>query len=299
MNERIRTPTQQQVQRVLLIEGGINLTLLLTKLSVGLVTNSLAILADAVHSLSDLANNVIAWIVVRISHRPPDSNHPYGHKKFEILAVFGLATLLSVVAFELILNAFRRGDAGAVFSSGWTLGLMVFVLFANVATASWQRRQARRLNSAIIEADAKHTFSDVLTTVGVIIGWQLSAMGYPVLDAVATGVVALMIFYMSYSLFRRALPALVDEVALVPEEVRASVLALDGVQSVSKVRSRWIGDAIALDLVITVDAKMTTLAAHEIADQVESELERAFDVEDATVHVEPALAGEVEMRDFH
>jgi cation diffusion facilitator family transporter len=299
MNERTKTPTQKQVQRVLLIEGGINLMLLLTKLAVGVTTNSLAILADAVHSLSDLANNIIAWIVVRISHRPPDSNHPYGHKKFEILAVFGLATLLSVVAFELILSAFRRGDSSAVFSSGWTLGTMVFVLCANFATASWQRRQARRLNSAIIEADAQHTFSDVLTTVGVIIGWQLSAMGYPVLDAAATGVVALMIFYMSYALFRRALPALVDEVALAPEEVRTSVLALDGVQSVSKVRSRWIGDAIALDLVITVDAQLTIQAAHEIADRVESELERGFDVEDATVHVEPALADEAEIRDFH
>jgi len=96
-----KSQRDKQIQRVILIEGSANLIVLIAKLFVGLSTGSLAILADAIHSLTDVANNIVAWIVVRLSSLPADRKHPYGHRKFETLAVFGLAALLTVLAFEL------------------------------------------------------------------------------------------------------------------------------------------------------------------------------------------------------
>ena len=283
----MRSP-EAGVRRVVLIEGAINAALLCLKLLVGFATNSLAILADAVHSLSDLANNAIAWVVIRIAHQPPDANHPYGHRKFEILAVFGLATLLAVAAFELALNALRRGQSGTVIdSTPAALALMGLVLAVNLATALWQRRKARELRSTLLYADAQHTLADVFTTLGVIAGWQLAAIGFPAIDALATWVVAGTIFYLSFNLFRRTLPVLVDEVALDPAAIRDTVQGVAGVATVRRVRSRTVGDSAMIDLVVTVDPQLSTLRAHGIADQVERALADRFDVADIVVHVEP------------
>ena len=163
-----------EVHRVLVIEGCANVALLILKCAVGFATGSLAILTDAVHTLTDTANNVVAIAVMRVAAQPPDEEHPYGHSKFETLAVFGLATLLTVTAIEIVLHAFRRGDDPVV-TSGWALVLMIAALVVHVAVAVWERKQARRLNSTILHADAKHTFGDVLTSVAVIGGWQLAA----------------------------------------------------------------------------------------------------------------------------
>ena len=97
-----------QVLRLIVFEGLINVLILAAKTAVGLATGSMAILADAAHSLTDAANNVIAWIVIRASGRPADREHPYGHQKFEMLAVFVLATLLAVVAVEIVIRAVTR-----------------------------------------------------------------------------------------------------------------------------------------------------------------------------------------------
>ena len=279
--------SQSNVRRVLVIEGLVNFFLLLAKLFVGWSMNSLVIMADAAHSLADLANNVIAWVVMKLAMHPPDESHPYGHRKFEILAVFALATLLSVVGFELVLSSFRRSDEPDVLSSDVALVMMLAVLCINLVTALWQRRKSRQYESKILEADADHTFADVLTTVAVIAGWQLAAHGFPWLDSVATLLVAGIIFWMSVGLYKKTLPALVDEVALSAVDVRGVVANLGGVESVSKVRSRWIGDRVSLDLVVAVDSKMATEDAHQIADNVEQCLYEQFGVADTTVHVEP------------
>ena len=139
-----------QVRRVILIEGSANLAVLIAKVVVGLSTGSLAILADAMHSLTDIANNIVAWIVIRLSAVPADNEHPYGHRKFETLAVFGLASLLVVLAFELGLHAIQK-EAAVIISGWWELGTMIMVLCVNVVVASWQRVRARQLQSDILD----------------------------------------------------------------------------------------------------------------------------------------------------
>lgn len=277
----------RRVQRIILIEGSANVIVLAAKLVVGLNTGSLAILGDAIHSLTDVANNVVAWFVIRMSAQPADREHPYGHQKFEVLAVFGLATLLAVLAFELAMQALRR-DATEPAIHTWGLALMVGVLAVNIALSTWQRYWAARLNSNILLADANHTFADVLTTIVVIVGWQLSARGYPWLDTACALGVAALVLYLAFSLFKRVVPVLVDQMAIAPEALAATVQAISGVSGVKRIRSRWVGAERAIDLTITVPPAIPTSDAHRIADDVEAALEAEFGVQDITIHIEPS-----------
>lgn len=276
----------KQVQRVILIEGSANLAVLIAKLIVGVSTGSLAILGDALHSLTDLINNIVALVVTRLSIMPADREHPYGHKKFETLAVFGLAALLTALAFELALNAIRK-ETTEIATGNWEMVLMIVVLFINIAIASWQRMWAKRLHSDIILADASHTFSDVLITSVVIAGWQLSAMGYPLLDKICALGVAALIIYLAFNLFKRAVPILVDEFAIAPEKLINTTRTIQGVHQVKRVRSRWMGNTRAVDMIITVDPALSTEAAHKITDNIESLIEQKFHVTDISIHVEP------------
>ena len=276
----------RQVRRVIVIEGLANVAVLTLKLVVGVSTGSLAVFGDALHSLSDVANNAVAWFVVRISSQPPDRDHPYGHRKFETLAVFVLATLLTVLGIELALGALRR-EAQPTVGDPWTLPLMLGVLAINVALASWEGAWARRLSSDILGADARHTFADVLTTIVVIVGWQLSVRGYPWLDTVCAIAVAAFVLALAFGLFRRAIPILVDSIAVEPEAVGDVARAVHGVRGVKTVRSRSTGGSTAIDMIVTVDSGITAADAHAITDAIEEELRAHLSIDDVTIHVEP------------
>ena len=283
------TRKDMQVRRVILIEGSANLLVLIAKMIVGLSTGSMGILADAVHSLTDLTNNIIAWIVIHFSSLPADRNHPYGHRKLETLAVFILASILVVLAFELALNAINK-EYTEVVSSGLELIIMFCVLVINIIVTIWQRMWAKRLDSDILHADATHTFADVLITSTVIAGWQLSAIGYAWVDRLCALGVAILIFYLAYSLFRRAIPVLIDEYAIDPVELSNIIKTVSGVKNVYKIRSRWVGKTRAVDLVISVDSTLSTEASHTIADTIESLIESHFGTTDISIHVEPEKA---------
>lgn len=283
----------RQVQRVILIEGSANVFIMLLKTLVGLSTGSMAILSDAVHSLTDLANNIVAWVVVRLSAHPPDAAHPYGHRKFETVAVFLLAMLLGITAFELITSALGREQAKIV-HSGWAAAGMAAVLATNVGLASWESVRASRLESDILRADARHTFADVLTTVVAIIGWQAAARGYLWVDTAAALGVAFLILYLAYGLIRRALPVLVDQAMIDAEQLRSVARGVAGVIDVESVRSRSYGREAAVDLVVIVAADLSTVESHEIATQVEQTVRRDLPVEMVTVHIEPCAVKSID-----
>ncbi len=274
------------VRRVLVFEGIASVCLLALTLAVGIATGSMAVRGDAVHSLTDIANNVLAWFVIGVSSQGPDREHPYGHRKFETIAVFALATLLTVLAIELALASLRR-DSPPVADEPWALVAMLAVLCINIAVAIWETLWAKRLGSEILHADARHTFADVLTTGVVIAGWQIAARSHPWIDTACALGVACLILYLAYDLFRRAIPILVDRAALAPEAVARTVTAVAGVRRVVSVRSRWTGTSAAVDLTITVDPSLSTRAAHDISDEIERTIAHRFAIEDVSVHIEP------------
>lgn len=271
---------------MLIGEGLANLAVMLVKATVGFHTGSIAVIGDAIHSLADFANNVVAFIATRIASAPPDPEHPYGHRKFETLAVFVIATFLSVLAIEIVLGALDR-EPREVSTEGWGLALMLGVLVVNISIAIWENRWARRLDSDILRADARHTVSDVLTTVAVIAGWQLAANGYPWLDALASIVVASMILYLAYGLFQKAIPVLVERSIANPEALSSVASAVDGVEETRRIRSRQGGSGPTIDLTVSVDPNLSTAESHAIADEIERVISEKFSVNDVTVHIEP------------
>ena len=280
----------RRVRQVILVEGAANFAMMCLKLAVGLATGSLAVLSDAAHSLSDIANNVVGWFAARMAAQPPDREHPYGHRKFEMLAVFWLATLLTVVAVEFVLGAFRREDAH-VETEPWALAVMVAVVLTNIGVSTWENWMAKRLDSDLLAADARHTFADVATTLVAVAGWQVAARGYAWLDGVAAVAVAAMVIYMAVGLFRRAIPILVDGTAIDAATLARLASSVDEVREVDRVRSRSNGRQIAVDLIVRVAPELTTARSHEVADEVEKRLKALPGVAEVSVHVEPAAAG--------
>lgn len=274
------------VQRVIIIEGSANLLVLIAKLVAGFSSGSLAILSDAMHSLTDLANNIVAWFVIKISRQPPDKRHPYGHRKFETLAVFFLATLLTLLAFEIILEVFRR-EQDPKPENSWELILMLAALGANVALASWQRAKAKQLTSELLHADASHTFADVLTTVAVIVGWQLSIFGYPFFDKLCALVVAGMVLRLAYQLFKRAAPSLLDEEALEADMIREVAMKIEGVHGISRIRSRAIGQQTFVDMVVEISADMNVQQSAQITDRIATALKEKFAISETFIQVTP------------
>lgn len=275
------------VKTVLVIEALTDIVLMTIKLTVGLITNSSAIISDALHSLTDLANNGIALIAIRLSEQPSDAGHHYGHRKFEHLAVFSLAVLLAVVAVELVSNAIRNyGEPVA--QSGIGMVVLLVALACNIGLTAWEHYWARRLDSDLLQADAKHTLSDVLTTIAVIGGWQFAAMGFYWVDTMMAIVVAIVILILAFRLLLRAIPILVDASAHAPDELAAEIEKVVQVDHVRQVRARNTKDGNYADVIISVDPTMPTVNAHQVTEEIESLLRRQFDIHDVVVHVEPS-----------
>jgi cation diffusion facilitator family transporter len=274
------------VQRVLVVEGCANLAMFSAKLSVGLATGSTVILGDALHSLTDLANNGVAVLAQRISSSPPDEDHPYGHRKYEQLAVFALAGLLTVMAFELCLRATQRFDV-PVDQSGGGLIVMCLVLATNCTLAVWENRRARELDSALLWADARHTAGDVATTVVVIVGWQVASSGYAWVDPLTAIAVALFVLYLAFGLFRSAIPILVDHAVTTADQLRSVISEIEHVSQVRRVRSRSDGRRSSADIVVAIENGLSVEQAHLVADEIERALAEEFDIRDVSVHVEP------------
>ena len=276
-----------RVTTVLIWEGLANVALMVIKFIVGLHTGSAVILSDALHSFADLANNGIAYVMHRVSSAPPDHDHPYGHQKYEQLAVFCLAVFLSVVAVELMINAIQRENILPE-QSGLAFIVMLIALAINISVTIWEKHWAVRLNSNLLHADASHTLSDVFVTFAAIAGWQLAMFtGWVWLDRVFAIAVALLVLYLAYDLFRRAIPSLVDSVGHDQNAVMDALDKIPQVKEVKRIRSRQDGRGVAADIIVTVDGAMSTEKSHEVADAIETLLAEEFNIQDATVHIEP------------
>ncbi|XOV78613.1 MAG: cation diffusion facilitator family transporter [Aestuariibacter sp.] len=275
-----------RVGTVLLIEGSVNLLVTLCKLYVGVSVGSMAIIADAFHSATDTLDNVIAWFAHRIAVKPADTDHPYGHRKFEFLAIFMLGILLVVVALEVVWHALtsvntqpQQSVVGVVLllaSAGVSLGLALF-----------ERFHAAKNHSRLLSADAKHSFADSLVSLSALLGWQFALLGFIWIDSLTAVFIAGFILYLAYTLFRETIPILVDQAAIWERDLIKAAAAVPGVVRVKKVRSRSTGEGIIVEIKAAVAPHINTRASHQIADQLEVDLTKRFNLLDVIVHIEP------------
>ena len=283
--------TSSAVRRVLIGLLGANLVVVAAKLAVGVLSGSLAVLGDALHSSVDSLYNVLGLIVIRVAARAPDEDHPYGHGKFETLGALAIVVFLSITCFELVRNAVQKLLGGGQAVAVTDLGLVVLLatLSINVLVAWYENRRGHELSSELLLADAAHTRTDVFITIGVLIGVLFARGGAMWVDPAVAIVVAALIVRVAYQIFARTVPVLVDERAIPERAIRRTAQGVKGVRSAYGIRSRG-GHGAGVryaEVTIAVDGDANVAAAHAIADEVEERLKRDLELNTVTVHVEP------------
>jgi cation diffusion facilitator family transporter len=283
------TDRYTEVTRVLNRVLVLNLLVAVAKMALGHYTGAVSILSDGFHSLTDSASNVVALIGVSIARRPPDADHPYGHRKYETMASLGILVFLIIVLVEVLSAAadrFVNGGTPRVFPEG--IGLMTATLIVNLFVVSYEMRAGRRLNSEVLRADAKHTRSDVLTT-GAVLGALLGVWwGYPLLDPMAALLVAGFIGHACWSIAQEASRVLADQIVLPEGEVRDVVQSVAGVIGCEKIRTRGSADYAFLDLHLWLDGDMPLKTAHSASHVVKDRLMTKFpQLADVVIHLEP------------
>lgn len=296
MNSSARISAQQQrykdVRKVTLMGSALDFMLGAAKIAVGGLANSQALIADGVHSFSDLLTDFMVLYAAKHSHKAADEDHPYGHGRIETLATVSLGIILIIIALGIAYSSIQRLSDPGILLDLSTLALLVALI--SVISKEWIYRYtiaaARRLRSDMLMANAWHSRSDAFSSIVVVLGIAGVMLGYPYLDAVAAVVVAAMIAKIGSDLVRSSTRELIDT-ALDPEKIKTiqkHIHAVSGVRSVHTLRSRKSAGDAFVDVHIQVDPRLSVSEGHQIGDAVRRRLMNHVDeVTDVTVHIDP------------
>jgi len=278
------------VRKVLMTALLLNLFVLGLKAAIGYSTGSLSLLADALHSVTDSASNILGLITSRLSSPYPDREHPYGHHKFEGIGALGISAFLGIACFEILQIAGEKILKGGqpVKISIPELFLLLIVLSVYIFVTFYERHVGNHISSAILIADAAHTMSDVWVTIAVIAGLvEIWWLNYQWLDVALAFPVALLVFWSGWSVLKENLPWLVDEMAIAPEAIHGIAVSVPGVINCHDIASRGIlGRQVFIEMHLVADAPDVE-TAHKITEAVESRLEERFSPVRIVIHIEP------------
>ena len=281
-----------------LVGSVINVVLLLFKFVAGIIGHSAAMLADAVHSLSDFVTDVIVLVFIHISGKPQDKSHDYGHGKYETLAMTLIGVALLLVALGILNSGAMKIKLwldGEQLEAPGTIALWAALLSVVLKEGVYRYSmiKAHQLNSPAVEANAWHHRSDALSSIGTAVGIGgaiFLGQRWTVLDPIASVVVGIFIVKVSVSLLRRGIGDLLEQSLpdAVEEEILQLVAALPGLSKPHDLRTRRIGNHYAIELHILMDGNITLREAHDKASEVEETLKSHYGQEThVAVHVEP------------
>jgi len=275
---------------VLWIILALNIGVALAKLTYGLISGSAAMQADGFHSLFDGASNVVGLVGMGFAARPADRDHPYGHGKYETYASAAIGAMLLFAAYRVGSSAISQlsGEATAPNVTAISFAVMIGTLCVNVFITVWERRVGKGLGSEILVADASHTGSDILVSLGVIVSLVLVKLGFPKADPIVALLVALAIVYTAWGVFKQAGATLSDSARIPTADICAVALSRAGVLGCHNIRTRGSQAEIYVDLHVQVDATRSVADGHRIAEDVERSIAESFPtVADVIVHLEP------------
>lgn len=265
------------------------------KLALGLLTQSAAVTADGFHSLIDGGSNVIGLVAMHFAGHPADDEHPYGHHKFEALASLAIGVMIGMGTIELGRMAFNAlvRDVHPTFGPA-AIALMLIALVVNLLVTRIETSQGKKLNSALLLADASHTMADVYVTLSVIASLLLAWLGVRKADGVVALLVLCFVAYTGWKILRQSVGILADSARVDPAKIRELLRLLPEVRGATAIRSRGLEGSVYVDLVIHVEPTLDLQTAHQVADKVEGQIIGAFpEVVDVVVHVEPAPRPEI------
>lgn len=292
------TPTDSSIDRyraarkVTIVGAVVNLVLSVLKIVFGIVGQSQALVADGIHSFSDLLSDFLVLFAAKQGAKDADSAHPYGYARIETVSTVAVGGLLMVVAIGIIVAAGERiMNPGMLLHPGWLALVIAFVsVAAKEAIYHYTLRVANRLRSNLLRANAWHHRSDSVSTLVVIVGIAGTMAGLSYLDTIAAIVVAAMIGKMGWDLgwqsIRELMDASLDQDKV--EQIKRTILSVEGVRELHLLRTRRTGANAFVDVHILVDSKVSISEGHQISETVSTRLTNSIEeVGDVTVHIDP------------
>jgi cation diffusion facilitator family transporter len=280
----------RQIRYILLLVLALNWLVAFAKIFYGLLTRCASMTADGFHSLSDGASNIIGLVGVSLASQPKDSDHPYGHKKYETFFSLGIAALLFIVCFNLIKEAFARLYHPITPQIDLkSFLIMIATMGVNFWVMNYEYKNGKRLQSDILVSDSLHTKADILTSISVIIALIVIKLGFPIIDPIATIIISLFIARAGYSIMKQSSAVLCDTAPIVDvKKIVNIVLGIKGVNNCHKIRTRGRPDDIYLDLHVQVKPDMHMDEAHKISYAIEETIKKNIpEITDVVVHMEP------------
>jgi cation diffusion facilitator family transporter len=282
------------MQRTAQLSVAAAIFLVAVKLATGLITGSLAFVAEAGHSGTDLVAALLTLFAVRVAVRPPDQEHHYGHGKAEHLAALGESAFLLLVSLFIAYESTRRlvaADPHRVEATWWAIAVIVVVIAVDASRAIVSRRAATRYGSPALGANALHFASDLAGSVAVLIGMVFVAVGEPRADAAAALFVAVLVVLAALRLAIQSVDVLMDRAAVDAEDrIRAALAGLGGAVELRRTRVRQAAGRYFVDLVVGVASDAGVTQAHATADAIEDAVGSELGAADVIVHVEPVAA---------
>ncbi|SHF81170.1 cation diffusion facilitator family transporter [Caldanaerobius fijiensis DSM 17918] len=269
----------------------INIALCIFKLVAGFVGRSSAMIADGVHTLSDILATFVVILGLKISSREEDDKHPYGHEKFEPVFAKIISVVLIITGFLIGFEGFKKLISGEIITPGKIALVAALVSIIVKEAMYWYTIiVARKIKSLSMEADAWHHRSDAFSSIGTFIGIFAARMGYKFFDPLAALIVSFFIIKVGVDFYLKATKELVDEA--VDEEtidnIKNIVNSVEGVRGIKSLKTRIFGHRIYVDLEIYIDDKISVKEGHDIAELVHDELESKIDnIKHCMVHIEP------------
>lgn len=270
--------------RVSVISIVMNVILAAFKLVAGIVGHSAAMLSDAVHSLSDVVSTFIVLIGIRLSGKPADGKHRFGHDRFESIASIILACMLFVVGLGIGYNGVVKVIEGSseTLAAPGTIALVAAVvsIVAKEIMYWYTRWAAKKTNSEALLADAWHHRSDALSSIGSFVGILGAMLGFPLLDPLASIVICVFILKVAIDVFRSTTKKLVDESCdeELVDEILKSAHTVEGVQGVEDIRTRKFGNGAYVEILVVLDDTLSLVAANDITKLVHDKIEHEHDI---------------------
>ena len=291
-NAHTETPERQAAaRRSTWVSVWVNLLLTGAQLAIGLFAQSQALVADAIHSLSDLVSDGIVLFANKHSAKGPDADHPYGHLRFETAATLGIGLLLAIVGLGMLWRSFERLQAPDLIPVVHTAAFYValLALLSKELLFRYLLRVAHRVRSTLLVANAWHARSDAASSLVVALGIGANLAGLPLADPLAALIVGLMIIRMGWKFSWQAFNDLVDRAADRDTEqaIRERILATPGVRGIHDLRTRKMGDMIWVEVDIEMDGRLTIVEGHAIAVAARERVMADLPVLDVMTHFDP------------
>jgi len=272
----------------------LNLAVALAKIVFGYTSGAISILSDGFHSLTDAASNVAGLVGVQAARQPPDEDHPYGHRKYETVAAAAVTVFLLLLVIEVLRNAINHltGRAQPHEISIASFVVMLVTVAVNLVVVAYESREAERLGSEVLLADATQMRGDVWSSLTVIAALVGARLGLPILDPIAALVVAGFIGHAGYEVARATTGILSDRIVISDADLQHVVMSVPGIIGCEKIRTRGSADHVFLDLHVWMRPDMRLDEAHDLSHVVKDRLMARYpQIADAVIHIEPPPAG--------